>query len=183
MSTRNWEGKDTVAEPSTPGCWPPQLQSYSDRPHIRPPIPLHFVLCTSRSVSAARPLHNPILLATCSSWPAPPFPVPVFQKDTDMVLAESATQHIPGSGSHRVPPAGVLPHRECVFKNKFENKPIYLAPSKKTLFFPPNCGHAGSAFSGPSCCLILTYYFLINPDEKLWGSRTTWAQRFWRAVS
>ena len=68
-----------------------------------------------------------------------------------------------------------LTHGECVLKNEFANKPTNptLQKNKALIFFcAKNCGHAGSASSGPSCCLILIYcffFFLNNPDAKLWG--------------
>lgn len=114
---------------------------------------------------AARPLHNPVLMAVAFFLgPQSPGPDP----NRKVVPVPDETTLCPRFRLSQSPTPGVLPHRECVFKNEFANKPTNPTLQKnKTLFFffflcAKNCGHAGSASSGPSCCLILIYCFFIK---------------------
>ena len=77
------------------------------------------------------------------------------------------------------PTPGVLPHRECVFKNEFANKPTNPTLQKnKTLnfFFFFLCQKLWTCWLSIlrtklllNFNLLFFFFLLNNPDEKLWG--------------
>lgn len=181
-----------------PLCFHPFLPKAPVRP-LHPTLPSedseHLLLPPPRPLPRVGrgPSSRPKLLCGGSASPRPscwlyalgphPQPPALFPKRKQKTMpADSAAVCVPGLGCHRAPPPGVLPHRQCVLKMNLKTSQQTLhskKPKKTVIFCAKNCGHAISASSGSSCCLILIYCFLLtNPDEKLWGSRTAWAQRF-----
>lgn len=70
-------------------------------------------------------------------------------------MSDETTLLVPGSGSHKAPTrgGGVSYLRGNVSKNELKSKPTNSALQRKKkdpFFCAKNCGHAGSASSGPS---------------------------------
>lgn len=81
---------------------------------------------------AARPLHDPILMAVALFLGPHPHPQPLFPKrKQSTVPVPTRRLCVPASGSHRAPPPGVLPHREWVLKVNLHTGQETLHSKKK----------------------------------------------------
>ena len=133
---------------------------------------LHLGSCPGRGLApcldqscrwAARPLHNPVLMAVAFFLG----PHPDLQSPTPTGSGAGARWDDSASQVQALrapPPASYLTGNVFLKMNLPTSQQILH--SKKTrpwifFFCAKNCGHAGSASSGPSCCLILIYCFFF----------------------
>lgn len=86
---------------------------------------------------AARPLHDPILMAVALFLGPHPRPQSLFpERKQHGAGAHETTLCVPASGSHRAPPPGVLPHREWVLKVILQiGQQTLHSKKQKTLIF------------------------------------------------
>lgn len=103
---------------------------------------------------AARPLLDPILMAvaTLNLSPSKPQTTRGNRAWWAHKMSDETTLLVPGSGSHRAPTRGYLTSEGMFLKMnlKVSQQILHSKEKKRPLFCAKNCGHAGSASSGPS---------------------------------